>query len=274
MRNVNLETQSYGDIMSRYGIIIHSELAHHGIKGMKWGVRRYQNADGSLTEAGKKRYQKQIYNLEKKRNIASKVNEAYYTSRMLWNLGAIPSTAGLSVIPGVIAAQKQIKNDKKIDEYYDKKISDLRKSTKESNKLEKDLYNKNSKFKKMRDSDISKKELEKKRQSAAKEWQKKLDDTEKLSKSTFNICNSKTASSSDKVKAFKRYMENAITDDDHGGLGKPNNTYIYHDKDELRENVDWLADEFGFSLTESERRQVVDSYSKYFNKPIHVDSHN
>ena len=31
-------------------------LQHHGIKGMKWGRRRYQNADGSLTPAGKKRY--------------------------------------------------------------------------------------------------------------------------------------------------------------------------------------------------------------------------
>ena len=33
-------------------------LTHHGILGMKWGVRKYQNADGTLTEAGKKRYQK------------------------------------------------------------------------------------------------------------------------------------------------------------------------------------------------------------------------
>lgn len=32
------------------------ELQHHGILGMKWGVRRYQNKDGSLTKAGKKRY--------------------------------------------------------------------------------------------------------------------------------------------------------------------------------------------------------------------------
>lgn len=32
------------------------ELYHHGIKGMKWGVRRYQNPDGSLTAKGKKRY--------------------------------------------------------------------------------------------------------------------------------------------------------------------------------------------------------------------------
>lgn len=33
-----------------------NELYHHGIKGQKWGVRRFQNEDGSYTEAGRKRY--------------------------------------------------------------------------------------------------------------------------------------------------------------------------------------------------------------------------
>ena len=35
-----------------------NELYHFGIKGQKWGVRRYQNPDGSLTSAGKNRYNK------------------------------------------------------------------------------------------------------------------------------------------------------------------------------------------------------------------------
>lgn len=35
-------------------------LQHHGIKGMKWGVRRYRNEDGTLTAAGKKRYDYEV----------------------------------------------------------------------------------------------------------------------------------------------------------------------------------------------------------------------
>ena len=41
------------------------ELYHHGTKGMKWGIRRYQNADGSLTAAGKKRYNDELERVKK-----------------------------------------------------------------------------------------------------------------------------------------------------------------------------------------------------------------
>nr|DAF76571.1 MAG TPA: hypothetical protein [Caudoviricetes sp.] len=41
--------------MEYYGIHYDSVIEHHGIKGQKWGIRRYQNPDGTLTEEGKKR---------------------------------------------------------------------------------------------------------------------------------------------------------------------------------------------------------------------------
>lgn len=36
--------------------VLPNELYHHGIKGQRWGIRRFQNPDGTLTEAGKRRY--------------------------------------------------------------------------------------------------------------------------------------------------------------------------------------------------------------------------
>lgn len=40
--------------------ICNEYLAHHGIKGQKWGVRRYQNDDGTLTPEGRERYLKEV----------------------------------------------------------------------------------------------------------------------------------------------------------------------------------------------------------------------
>lgn len=49
------------------------ELVHWGTKGMRWGVRRYQNRDGTLTNAGKKRYNKELEKLrEEARTIKNK----------------------------------------------------------------------------------------------------------------------------------------------------------------------------------------------------------
>ena len=71
------------------------ELYHHGVKGQKWGVRRYQNADGSLTAAGKKRQASQEASDEKYRTKQLAATENYYNRTQHYGIYGMRTNPGL-----------------------------------------------------------------------------------------------------------------------------------------------------------------------------------
>lgn len=74
--------------------ISEDEIYHHGIKGMKWGVRRYQNKDGSLTAAGKKRRKSEDLSSMSNDELRKKVNRMNNEQRYIDLIK--PSSSGLS----------------------------------------------------------------------------------------------------------------------------------------------------------------------------------
>lgn len=87
------------------------ELYHHGVKGMRWGVRRYQNADGTWTSAGKKRYGSDTADEETKQNKSQTRKKV-----------AIGVAAGTATVAGVVLTAYLVKKmgNKNLSDVADK----------------------------------------------------------------------------------------------------------------------------------------------------------
>lgn len=121
MPNTNYILTSEGNIISE------DELYHWGIKGMKWGIRRYQNKDGSLTNAGRKRLEKKDQKWAKRNTdkITAKAKKASqkelnaYGNELLKLPGALKAN-------GKLSAQTVNAYNRKMAELMSQKTSDIR----------------------------------------------------------------------------------------------------------------------------------------------------
>lgn len=83
-----------------------TELYHHGIKGQKWGIRRYQNSNGRLTNAGKKRYSDNNDNNSKK-SSKPKMSTA---KKIAIGAAVVAASAGIAYVAIKAKNNKKVSN--------------------------------------------------------------------------------------------------------------------------------------------------------------------
>lgn len=104
------------------------ELCHWGVRGMKWGVRRYQNKDGSLTPAGRKKYKAEM---EKVKKAEADLKRRRATKTKLDNLAARKKAVkdGNDELDAAEASKKKglfgRKKDKASDKNVKKSLKDM-----------------------------------------------------------------------------------------------------------------------------------------------------
>ena len=103
------------------------ELYHYGIIGMKWGIRRYQNPDGSLTPVGRRRLEKQDAKWAKKKSSKITAQAKKLSQRELDVYGnyllKLPNARNAN---GKLSAQTVNAYNRKMAELMSQKVSEIR----------------------------------------------------------------------------------------------------------------------------------------------------
>ena len=121
MSNANYIFTSDGSFISD------EELYHYGIKGMRWGIRRYQNPDGSLTPAGQKRLEKADIKWAKKKTdkITAQAKKASQKELDAYGKELLKLPNALKT-NGKLSAQTVNAYNRKMAELMSQKTSDIR----------------------------------------------------------------------------------------------------------------------------------------------------
>lgn len=180
-----------------------NSISHHGIKGQKWGIRRYENSDGTLTEEGKKRYNysdgiksiKDKYRIRKAdaKKRLEKAGEEWERNNKNRSLKD--------------QANNYTKSDKKFDAESDRYINDMK-------KIKKDRKNEINKYKKDSVSKYSKAmdDLIKKQEILDKKWDKVKDLYKETGKNGISRFINNMKGKSDKSKKYSKEYDKIISE--------------------------------------------------------------
>lgn len=97
-------------------VVYDGELKHYGVKGMKWGVRKYRNYDGSYTKKGLARYDKAESRYDEAKSNAARVKSAYKSGAATKSQYKSAKSEVKSAKREMSDSYKRLKTDKQADE--------------------------------------------------------------------------------------------------------------------------------------------------------------
>lgn len=110
-----------------------TSLAHHGIKGQRWGIRRFQKKDGTLTPAGKKRYDSEVEKLKQreqvlknKKRTQAKIDKLNAKKQALDEMENELSGKGRGKVTGALSKLKDKKKSEDVKDVKDMTDDELR----------------------------------------------------------------------------------------------------------------------------------------------------